>query len=219
MVISTHSSHLWCFSTFSSASFLMASAFPSIYSSIVFPHYFSSLLINLYFLLLSVPVYSCSSSLAPIIFFSSYLYIFSQHFNSFPLFPIFTNVPTSSSSFPHLRSSTVWPLCITEPLYIHYCTGRYMGHEYLYPALCALHIMQSVQLLYLSVCHFFPHVCMKNMFCWHTRLYPAFIQTQQYGTTWPGGRADRESGLSDLLKGKAAIQHLEENNKHLISTK
>lgn len=61
------------------------------------------------------------------------------------------------------------------------------------------------------------------LFCWHARpkipVRRAFIQTQQYGTAWPGSCADRESRLSDLLKGTAAIQHLDENHERPVSTK
>lgn len=47
-----------------------------------------------------------------------------------------------------------------------YCVGRYMGHEYSHSALCSLHALPSVQLLYdfCCICHFFflSAACMKK---------------------------------------------------------
>lgn len=169
-------SFLWCFfsssilsslfSTFSSPPFLFCHfswphppLSPDLISSTdlpLLPHaflphlfYFYPCILSSSFLCLS-PLPSSSSP--------SSISLLSSIFHDFSLFPTSTTLLTFSSFFSVFRSGDIWPLCITETL--PYSSGRYMVHEYSYCALCAVHTMHTLQLLYLSSVPFnFWDVC------------------------------------------------------------
>lgn len=160
-----------------------------------------------------------STSPPSFVFFS---HRFSMHSSHFLLRPL--------SLALHFRSSDSWPSCITgTPSCTHFCAVADRWNM-------NIHHVLSVRLLYFStvpvifvfngrmksrcsrLCAFCTGWCIQKdllLFCRRTHPKPQwdrlFIQTQQYGTTWPGSRADRESRLSDLLKDTAAIQHRLEN--------
>lgn len=127
-----------------------------------FPSFFSC---SSYILLSPLPVlfFLIFVSLHPLHLFPPYLF---PHQFSMALFPTPTTLPTSPPSSSLFRSSDSWPLCITETL-LHtlYCGDRYMGHEYSYFALCALHTVPPVQLLFfsaVSAIFFFPKAAWKT---------------------------------------------------------
>lgn len=153
MALSTLS-FLWCFSLL----------FPFLHR--FFPH-FSWPLLPLLFSFVFPTIILTSCPLLYFIFVSSSISLLSSIYHAFflcrPLYFLLLLLPLPSH-FSLFRSGDSWPLCITETHpHTLYSSGRYMGHEYSYGALCAVHTTHSVRLLYfpsvpVNVCD----VCIKK---------------------------------------------------------